>query len=175
MSMDKVAFKKRIVHGLRMFLLYFIFLALFFSVFTIYRSMIISQYTNPYFDFSYDIIEALILAKIIIIGQEFGLGERFKGWPLIIPTIYKAVVFGILVIIFKILEHFITGLIRGESSNTVFQKLVNTDWPVLLAQGLVMFFVFILLFSFVELENVLGESKVYNLFFKRRDLETDKK
>jgi hypothetical protein len=73
------------------------------------------------------------------------------------------------VIVFTFLEHFITGYIHGHNTADLFQEIIDKGWKELLARGLVMFFVFILMFSFIELESVLGENKVYNLFFKRRE------
>jgi len=39
------------------------------------------------------VLEALVLAKVILIGDVLRLGRRFEDKPLIVPTLYKTVVF----------------------------------------------------------------------------------
>src|SRR5690242_11434243 len=105
--------KEKMLHELQKFALYFIFLAFFFSALTAYQRLILGEYSISYLHYGYGLIEALILSKIILIGEGLGLGEKYGSKPLIIPTLYKTIIFSFLVMIFSIAEHFITGFMRG--------------------------------------------------------------
>ena len=126
------------------------------------------EYHVGYFTYGYGLIEALVLAKVIVVGERLQLGERFADWPLIFPTLYKAILFGLFVLAFSILEHFITGFIDGQDLAGVFQEFVNRRRYEILARILVMFVTFIPFFAFGEAARALGEVKLFELFFRRR-------
>lgn len=155
-------------HELLVFLGYFLFLAFFISVFTLYRQLILDEYALSPFKYGYGIIEALILAKVIMIGQMFGLGQKlFQDRSLIIPTLYKTALFSVFVLFFSLLEHFVVGYFAGEKMDAVYHKILNAGIYEILAKVLIMGFVFIFFFAFLELGRVLGETKLFNLFFRR--------
>lgn len=77
------------------------FLFFFFGAFATYRRLILSEYQIDYFQYGYALIQALVLGKVVLIGEIFQLGERFHGKPLIFPTLYKTFSFSILVLVFR--------------------------------------------------------------------------
>lgn len=170
----KKNWKQEITHEIHWFLIYFTFFALFLSSLVLYRRLILAEYAISYFHYSYGIFEALILSKIILLGQRFKLGERFSDSSLIIPTFYKTVIFTFFALIFSTLEHFITGFLHGKDIAEIYQKFMNEGMYEVLASILVIFLVFILFFAFVETGRVLGENKLINLFFYRKAID-DKK
>ena len=91
------------------------FLFFFFGAFATYRRLILSEYQIDYFQYGYALIQALVLGKVVLIGEIFHLGGRFHGKPLIFPTLYKTFSFSILVLVFAVLEHFVKGFIHGEN------------------------------------------------------------
>ena len=124
------------------------------------------------------VIQALVLAKVIMVGRALRLGRRLKDHPLIVPTVYKAVVFTIFVGIFGVVESTISGLLHGKGIAGGFDEFMSAGRYELLARCMVMFVAFIPFFAFEELERVLGEGKLGKLFFRRRsagesDLSTD--
>jgi hypothetical protein len=96
------------------------------------------------------------------------LGRRYEDKPLIIPTIHKSIIFGILVIGFKIIEHLVRGLLRGKGLAGGVQDLLSKSRDEVLAYALVVFAAFIPFFAIKELGRVLGEGKIRSLFFHGR-------
>lgn len=160
--------KKKIKHEFYVFLSYFLFLAFFISVFILYKQLILSEYALSTYKYSYGLVEALVLAKIIMIGEALKLGERFSYRSLIIPSLYKTVIFSLFVLFFSVLEHFVIGYFTGDNMRVVFQNLLNEGIYEVLARVLIMAFVFLFFFAFLELGSVLGETKLFNLFFRRK-------
>lgn len=158
--------KEKIVDDLYRYVAYSLFFALFFSAFTLYRMLVLEPYQIGALHYGYNIVEALILAKILMLGQMLGLGEHYKNRPLIIPTLYKTVVFTLFVFLFSILEHFVVGFLRGRNSAEIYQELTDHGIYEILARTLIMVFVFFLFFAFQETGRVMGENKLFNLFFK---------
>ena len=143
------------------------FLFFFFGAFATYRRLILSQYQIDYFQYGYALIQALVLGKVVLIGEIFHLGERFHGKPLIVPTLYKTLSFSILVLAFAVLEHFIKGFIHGENIGVIVGNLAAKDGADILAKILVMFIAFVPMFAISEIATLLGEGKLFELFFER--------
>lgn len=59
------------------------------------------------------VIEALIFAKVVMIGDVLCLGRRLEQKPLIYPILYKTGVFTVFVAIFKVLKHVVVVLWKG--------------------------------------------------------------
>ena len=150
------------------FLFLFVYLALLLGAFTTYRRLILAKYDIPYFRYGYSLVEALVLAKVVVLGRYLRLGDRFRDYPLIVPTLYKTLWFSVIVLAFSALEHLIVGWWHGESSAFVLDEIMaQTIWE-LLANVLVLFIALVPLFAVWETGRLLGEGKLFELFFTRR-------
>lgn len=169
MDSAKPTLKQKFSREMTRYCMYTAFFTLFFCAFSTYRRLILGEYAISYIHFGYSFVESLILAKVILIGEMFGLGERFSNKPLIIPTLYKTLVFTLFVLAFGIFEHFFMGFITGKNMTIVYQELIDKGIDEILMRMLVMFFVFILFFAFLEIGQVLGDNKLFNLFLRGKD------
>ena len=79
------------------------YLALVFAAFTWYRRFLLAAYDITYTNYWVAVIEALILAKVIMIGAVLRLGRGLEDKPLIYPTLYKTVVFSLWVGVFTLI------------------------------------------------------------------------
>jgi hypothetical protein len=130
----------------------------------------LAHYDIKYFEYGAAIIEGLILAKVIMIGEAFGLADRiFKDRPLIYPTMFKSIVFSCLVGVFAAIEGTIKGWFKGDGFMGWIIELRDEGKYEFLARCLMVFVVFIPFFGFKELGKVLGgEGKLGKLFFRSR-------
>jgi hypothetical protein len=160
--------RQRIIHEVVEYLTNFIFLALIFVAFTWYRRLILAEYHIRYLHYGISVVEALVLAKIVMIGNILGIGRRLEDRPLVFPTVYKAFTFSLWVAAFGVLEHIVDGLVRGEGLTGGVQALARQGKYELLAKSLVMFFAFLPFFAFREIERVMGEGTLRTLFFRRK-------
>jgi hypothetical protein len=165
---EKAGWKQKFAHELLEYWINFFYLAIFFAAFIWYRRLILAEYRITYLHYGMAIVEALILAKVILIGDALRLGRRFEEEPLIIPALYKAVMFSLFVGLFAILEHVIGGLIHGKGVAGGFREIMSEGKDELLARCLLTFFAFIPFFAFKELGRVMGNGKLDALFFRHR-------
>jgi hypothetical protein len=114
------------------------------------------------------VLEALILAKVILVGRALRLGKRFEAAPLVISVLIKAVAYAAFVGIFFVLEHLIEGLVRGETWGNIEQGLVRASWDEILARTIMAMVAFIPFFAFLEVARVMGEGQLSSLFFRKR-------
>lgn len=143
------------------------YLSIFFGAFAWYRRFVLAEYRIGYLHYGSAIIEALILAKVILLGDALGLGRNNKNKPLIYPTLRNAFVFSCFVGVFAIVEHLIVGLIHGKGVAGGLAALWSEGKDEIFARCLITFFAFIPFFAFRELGMLLGEGKLRGLFFRR--------
>jgi hypothetical protein len=163
--------KEKAKEEFRIFWAIAIYLALMFSAFLTYRRLTLSESGVTYLHYGAGIIEALILAKVILIGQAFRLGKRFEDEPLIVSVLVKTLLFGAFVAVFSVIEHVIEGLVHHETWDAIARHLFNAGRDEILAKTLVMMITFIPFFAFWETDRVLGEGKLFALFFRKRIAE----
>lgn len=157
--------KQKIIGELIKFSMYASFLAVFFCSLITYRRLILEEYSISYFHYGYGIVEALLLSKIILLGEDLRLGEKLENRPLIILTLYRTIIYSFFVLIFSVVEHFVLGFLHGKNFMNIYYEFMDKGIDEVLAKGLVVFFVFILFFAFVNTSIALGENKLFNLFF----------
>jgi hypothetical protein len=164
----KVGWKQRATREFIEYCINVAYLTVFFGAFTWYRRLILAHYGIAYLHYWISLIKALILAKVIMIADLLGLGRRFENKPLIVPTMYRTVVFTVFVAAFAILEHTIGGLLKGKGLAGGFYEFKSEGWYELLARCLVIFFAFIPFFAFKELGRVLGKGRIVDMFFRKK-------
>jgi hypothetical protein len=162
----KDTWKHRIAHELLHYWMNVAYLAIFFGAFAWYRRFVLAEYHISYFHYGSAIIEALVLAKVILVGDALGLNRGYENKPLIYPTLHKAVVFSIFVGIFAIDEHVVEGLIHGKGVAGGLAALWSEGRDEIISRCIVTFFAFIPFFAFRELALVLGQGKLRRLFFR---------
>jgi hypothetical protein len=170
---DKSDWKQKFYKEMKGYWFNVFFITCFFSVFTTYRRLILAHYDIPYDEYGISLIKALVLAKIMLVGEALRLSRKFADQPLIIPTLYRSCLFTVFVLFFSIIESLIRSFWAGKSLTGAFEHLLsifNYEW---FAQGLVVFFVFIPFFGVRELGRVLGPGEIGRIFFFRRGAQLD--
>ncbi|MEJ2431596.1 MAG: hypothetical protein P8075_22190 [Deltaproteobacteria bacterium] len=159
-------FKQKVGRETKEFVTIYLYLVLLIGAFNIYRWLLMAEYHVGYFVYGYTLVEALILAKVIIVGEGLGIGERFADKPLIFPTLYKTMLFALCVLILGVLERLITGFFHRDVMG-VFEAVIRGRYEIL-GRVLIMFIAFIPFFAFRETMRVLREVKLFELFFRSR-------
>jgi len=167
-SGDKHAgLKQRAVEELKRFWAIAIYLVVMFGAFTAYRRLVLAESGVSYLHYGFAVVEALILAKVILVGQALGLARRFETPPLIRAVLFKSVVFGLFFCAFSILEHVIEGAIHHKGWEDIARSLLSAGSNEMLARTIMITVTFIPFFSFLEADRVLGEGKLFALFFRK--------
>ena len=160
--------KEKAIEELKIFWIITFYLFLLIATFMIYRRLLLAEFGVAYLNYGFALIEALIIAKVIMIGDAFKLGRRFEGGPLIVSVIYKSLVYGGLVFLLGIVEHLVDGLIHKKDWAGILQGMVEHGVYELLARTVMMFGAFIPFFAFWEVGRVIGLQKLSAMFFARR-------
>jgi hypothetical protein len=143
------------------------YLTLVFAAFTQYRRFLLAEYSITYTNYWLALIGGLILGKVIMIGSVFRLGRWLEHKPLIVPTIYKALLFCVFVAVFRVVEYAIRGLLYGDGlAATLGEFFAQKGIDEVLANSLLVLVALIPFFAVKELGRVLGHERVAALFFR---------
>ncbi len=155
--------RQKAAREVKAFIYLSLYLAGFFCSVVTYDMLLTDDFQTFYVGYSFALINALVIAKLILVGQWTHLGKRQESKPLFWAVIYKTFLFGMFVLAFHVLEEMVKGLIRGKS---VTSALGEMRISLLSAHAVIVLFAFLSLFAFLELRRRLGEGAFRALVFE---------
>ena len=146
--------------------LFWIFLYLFvlLSLFSFYKALILNEETLIYHQ-GFALINALALAKVMLVGEYLHVGDNFRNIPLIYPIIFKSAVFAVLLVCFHIIEESFIGVLRGKTLSQSVPSIGGGTLEGIVGVGIIMFVVLMPFFAFRELDRVIGTEELRALLF----------
>jgi hypothetical protein len=157
-------FKQKLVHEIREFLAVFLFLAPFFLAITNYRIYLQGNFSYPLLTYGMSLFGALVLSKIILIGELIHLGGGFSNRPKLFIAVYKSAVFTIFYLMFHMLEEGVRGALHGKGFLHAVQTETFTSVGGLSARLLFVFFTFVPFFALMETRRAMGIERFHELF-----------
>jgi len=150
------------------FLIIFFYLWAVFGLLSIHKSIVLSQHHLDYPEHAFAIVNAFIFAKVLLIGEHFGLGTRFGQKPLIYPILHKCFIFTLVLICFHIVESMLVGLWHGNTVANSVPAMGGGSLKGILSVGTVCFVVLLPFFGFREIGRVIGHKELWSLILERR-------
>jgi hypothetical protein len=138
-----------------------LYLTVFFCAIVAYTHSLVKEPGASYLSYSFAVINALVIGKVIVIGEMAHLGTGSR--PLIHTAIYKAFLFCLLVFAVHYTEEFAKRLIHGGAPGSVLHEI---RYQELIGRSLILICTFIPLFAFREVRRALGDEKYHALLFK---------
>ena len=114
-------------------------------------------------------VKALLLAKFIMLGKTLRIGEHNRARALIWPTLRKAFVFLVFLVILTIIEEAVMGLLHHRSIADSLSEFAGRRLAESLAGMLILLLVLIPYFAFQVLAEALGEGRLVRMFLVDRD------
>ncbi|MGC2061113.1 MAG: hypothetical protein WA653_22825, partial [Candidatus Sulfotelmatobacter sp.] len=114
----------------------------------LHKSVVLAEHHIDFASHGLALINALALAKVMLVAKDLHLGERLDEAPLIYPTLFKTAIFTVVLACFKILEDTAVGLYRGQNFRQSIEELGGGTWKGILTLTLLLF---VMLIPFVGL------------------------
>jgi hypothetical protein len=170
MDVNGKALKQKAVHEFKELIFISVYLFVFLWLFLVYKSMILRGGQEMSFTtHGLALINALVLAKFMLVARALRPARNADNAPLIYPTLLWSAIFAIFLLICKILEEVIAGHFHGKSFGESIAELSGGSWKPLVIWAAILFVVLIPLTAFGELERVVGEEKLRALFLRPHD------
>lgn len=158
--------RKAVTEG-RKLLWIFLYLWVLLGLFAVHKSIVLNE-PNLFFHQGFAVINAFLLAKVMFTAETFHVADNLKGKPLIYPIVFKSTVFSVLLIGFYIIEEVIIGKWHGKTFSDSIPVIGGGSLERILVVGIIMFVSLTPFFALREVGRVIGDDKLYELFFVRR-------
>lgn len=158
--------KERAYRELKEYLVITIYLWVIFGLFLLHKAVILNEERIDSLAKGFALINALALGKIMLIARALHLGDRFNNMPLFYTALIKSALFTVVLAFFKILEEAGVGLYHGKSFQASMADLGGGTLMGILTLALLLFVMLIPFFGFTELQRVLGEDELRQIFFR---------
>jgi hypothetical protein len=149
---------------LKEFLSVFLGVAPFFLAFVTYHMWLSGDSSHEEYEYGTALLNALVLSKIILIGELAGLGRRSESRPLIVSTIHKSLFFTLFYMAFHALENLAKARLDGHSFSSAIHAALVQPRTELIGRALVMFFAFLPFFALREVRRVMGPERFTYVF-----------
>lgn len=148
--------------------LYFLFM---FNVVALTTSMVLTEFEIHVSAHAVATVLALVVGKVVLVVNKLSLLKRFDDRPLIYPILFKSTVYTAFVLMVRLLEHWLPGLIDTGSLTGAADYLVEHVVLRIFIMGQIWIFVlFIVYTTAVEFISLfaLTSSQLFTAFFRQR-------
>jgi hypothetical protein len=160
---EKKTVKQKVVHEFRELAIISGYLAFFFCALATYSMLLLDKFHISYFAYGTALLNALIIAKVILIGEALHAGEKFEQKAIVYSAIWKAFVYGLLVFAFHVVEELVKILLHGRDFAGALHDVRYDD---LLSRTVIIICTFIPLFAFLEMRRVMGEEQFHDFLLR---------
>jgi len=142
----------------------FIYFWVLFSLFSLHKALILND-ESLIFHQGFAFINALALAKVVLVAEFFHVGDKFKDRPLIYPIMFKSAVFAVILMCFHLIEETLIGILHGKMLSQSIPNIGGGTLQGILMVGIIMFVVLMPFFAFGELDRAIGPEQLRSLLF----------
>jgi hypothetical protein len=167
MSDSKPSLKAKALHEFVRFATMFAYLWAMFVLFQIHQYVVLAQHQIPFTQFGVGFMNALVLAKVMLVADDLRLGDWRGRRPLIYPVLLRSVLFAIVFIVFDVIEKMVIGVYHGKAVAESIETpggagiLGGIIVAIIIAVALVPFF------AFVEVSRLMDPGELARIFFTR--------
>ena len=158
--------RKRLLHETRTMAWVGLYIFLFLAALAGYRAILLGEGGAGAWPLFHCAVEALVLAKVMVVGNALKLGERVFRRRMFARTLSRAFAFTIFALVFSALEELVVGMLRGRAFDDLWQELAGIGPNLILARAVVLFIFFVPLFALWEIGRALGDGKLHAMFFE---------
>ncbi len=160
---SKSTMKQKAAREGKELLILFVYLGFFFCALVTYKTLLLKGYEKVSLDYGFALINALVIAKVILLGDFVKAVHKYESRPLIVSVLYKAFLYGLLVFAFHLVEEVVKELIHHGDIGKAFHEVQIDQLAI---RCLIIFCTFLSLFGFRELRRAIGEEEFSNMVLR---------
>jgi len=159
----------RVVNEFKQLFFMIFYLWLIFGLYVFSQAVVLGEKSGGRYSVVHGValLNALVLAKIMLVAEDLRFAHRFENRALIYPILYKAFAFAILFIVAYSLEKVLVGALAGASVAASLPNLGTETVKGLLLIWALLFVSLIPFFTIREIGRVIGGRELWNLVFRR--------
>jgi len=165
MTSSGKSLKERAYRMLKEFFAITVYLWVVFGLLILYKSAILAKYDVDLVQHGLALINALALAKVMLVAKDLHLGQRYERHSLVYVVLVKSALFTAVLALFKLLEDYVVGLFHHKTFQESIGDLAGGTGKGMATLTALLFVILIPLVAYIELKRVLGEDKVAELMY----------
>jgi hypothetical protein len=154
------------MHELTRFLVMFLYLWVIFGLFVLYKNIILQHQGANFSAHGFAVINALVLAKVMLVAEDLQLGRWLRGRPLIYRIIFETFLFSILFICAHAVERVVVGLFNDRDIAESLPSFGGGGVLGLICIALILFFALMPFFAFTNIRRELGADRLNAMLFR---------
>lgn len=166
--MDTHKAKAAIAHEAKRFLVMFFYLWALLGLFVLNEKITLRQHGIDFAPHGFAFINALVLAKVMLVAEDLDLGSRLQPRPLIYPILTEALILAVLFIVFHALEEMVVGLVAGKTFAASVPAIGGGGFVGLFCVSLILFISLIPYFGFRRITREIGADRMRELLLGPR-------
>ena len=161
---EKASLKTRAIAEARKIAIITLYLWFLFALFSFYKRVLLQQHGISAWNQGFAIVNALVFAKVILIGQALNVGNRLRGQALVCIVLGKSLMFAVLLIAFHIAEEAVRAWFNGLPVSTAIADFGGGTALGLAVYAAIFFVALAPFFAFQEISRVLGAGVLWDFF-----------
>ena len=153
------------LHEMTRFVVLFLYLWILFGVFVLHENIVLREHGISYSAQGFALINALILAKVMLVAEDLNLSRWLDRRPLIYPILHESLLFTALFILFHVLEKVVVGIVHGETLAQSVPAIGGGGLAGLTCVAVIFFFALIPFFGFRNLSRAIGPDRMKAILF----------
>lgn len=167
------AIKERVIEEFRRFLVLFLYLWVLFGLFVLNETVVSRQHGLSFFPHGFALINALVLAKVMLVSESLNLARWMTDKPAAWTIIYESVLCSILFICFHFIETWIVDAFRGSGIVGGMPSIGGGGWLGLLVVALILFVSLLPFFAFKNVTRAIGARRMKEILFRSPRFHTE--
>src|SRR5574337_73256 len=161
----KESLKTRAIEEARRVAIITLYLWFLFALFGVYKRILLQEHGISAWNQGFAIVNALVFAKVILLGQALNVGGRLRGQALAWIVLGKSALFAILLIAFHLAEEAVRAWFNGLPLSTALNDYGGGTVRGLAVYAALFFVALSPFFAFQEVGRVLGAGVLWEFFF----------
>ncbi|MBN9089325.1 MAG: hypothetical protein J0J01_20650 [Reyranella sp.] len=158
---------ERGIEEFRRFAVMFVYLWVVFGLFVLNETVVLGQRHIGFTAQGFALINAAVLAKVMLIAEDLKLGRAFDHLPLIVPVSYKSGLLAAVFIAFHALEEVLLGAFAGKTIADSLPHIGGGTWQGVVIVWAIMSISLLPFFALREIGRLLDGGRLWNMMFRR--------
>lgn len=159
--------KVKAVHTTEKIIAVTTYLWVLFALFALYKRALLRENGIDYWDQGYAIFNALILGKILLIGDAINIGDRLRRHALVWVVLGRSLIFAAVILLVHAVEEMVRAWMKGLPVADSVVNMGGGSWLGVYAYAAILFIMLIPLAAFREVSYVLGGDVLWKLMTGR--------
>jgi len=167
--------KDKALHEADRFAQMFAYLFAMFALFQLHEYVVLANHKISYARWGFALINALVLAKVMLVANDLGLGARRDTSAPIYYILLRSILFAGIFFVFDVAEKIVVGVFQGKSIGDSLPTYGGGGLLGTVLVGLIVSVALIPFFAIEEISRAMGPGELAKVLFHRSEIPEKRK